>query len=113
MICKEKEGVWGKERKIGISELRSSSVAVGKLCTVGKLCGSWQAVRQLASCIPLESSVAVGKLCTEGGGSDDGTLWITGGGEVVTFHGQNQIRQLEDTWAMDSCVSISISSLLR
>ena len=27
----------------------------------------------------------------EGGGGDDGILWITGGGEVVTFHKQYQL----------------------
>jgi len=37
----------------------ASYVAVGKLCTVGKLCGSWQALWRLVS------SVAAGKL---GGG---------------------------------------------
>src|ERR1700733_4910800 len=55
-----------------------SHVAVDKLCAVGKLCGSWQPVWQLASsiplasyiplasCIPPASCVAVGKLCGRG-----------------------------------------------
>ena len=37
MICKGKEGVWGKGRKMEIA----SYVTVGRLCTVGNLCDSW------------------------------------------------------------------------
>jgi hypothetical protein len=36
MICKGKEGVGGKEGKMELA----SCVAVGRLCTVGNLCGS-------------------------------------------------------------------------
>ena len=45
-------------------------VAVDNLCAVGRLCGGWQAVWQLAICTPLAirtplaSCVAVGKLYT-------------------------------------------------
>ena len=52
--------------------------------------------------VPQSATVCIRQLDTqEGSGGDDGILWITGGGEVVTFHRQNQVRQLKDTWPIE------------
>jgi hypothetical protein len=54
------------------------AVAVGDLHTISELRGSWQAVWQLTSCMPLVSSVAVGRLYTIGKLYTAGELYMAG-----------------------------------
>ena len=49
----------GELWQLAICTPLASSVVAGELCTVGKLCGSWQAVWQLAICTPLASCITL------------------------------------------------------